>query len=80
MAKRYPEHDPARDGNRFEWIIEQSKQLRARRQAAAVIRQLFTEKDRREMAQHDAIVENDDCKRLKELRAQYNQARSRITR
>lgn len=80
MDGRLPDHDPAKDGNRFAWILEQSKKVRAERQAIAATRRLFTEIDRRLMADHDATIEAEDGQRLQNLRAQYNPARSRNTK
>lgn len=80
MDGRLPDYDPAKDGNRFQWIIEQSKRVRAERQAIAASRRLFTQIDRRLMAEHDAAIEAEDGQRLQNLRAQYNPARSRNTK
>lgn len=80
MDGRLPDYDPEKDGNRFQWIIEQSKRVRAERQAIAASRRLFTEIDRRLMAEHDAAIEAEDGKRLQNLRDQYNPARSRNTK
>lgn len=33
---RFPVYHPARDGNRFEWIIEQARILRERQEAAVL--------------------------------------------
>lgn len=80
MVGRLPDHDPAKDGNRFQWIVEQSKKVRAERQALNANRQLFTKADRASMREHDEGIEAEDGERLKNLRRQYDPARNRATR
>jgi len=77
---KLPDYNPAKDGNRFDWILEQSKKVRAERQAIAATRQVFTQIDRLLMAEHDAAIEDEDGKRLQNLRAKYNPSRNRATR
>ena len=81
MAGPFPDYDPEKgvDGNRFQWILEQSKIMRAQRQAAKVIER-FTLADLEAMRKHDASIEAEDAERLKAIRAKYDQARSRATR
>ncbi len=66
MAK-YPEHDPKRDGNRFAWIIEQSKRMRAERQGER--RELFNPNERQIMREHDASIEAEEVAHFAILRA-----------
>lgn len=75
-----PEYDPACGQNRFAWILEQSKIVRAERIAAASNRRLFSQLDREAMAQHDAAMDAEDDARLKNLRRQYDPARNRATK
>ena len=66
MAK-YPEHDPKRDGNRFAWIVEQSRQMRAERQGGR--RCLFNTDDRNKLRDHDAAIEAEEVAHFAILRA-----------
>jgi hypothetical protein len=64
---KYPEHDPKRDGNRFAWIIEQSKRMRAERQGER--RELFNPNERQIMREHDASIEAEEVAHFAILRA-----------
>ena len=66
MAK-YPEHDPKRDGNRFAWIIEESKRMRAERHGER--RELFNPNERQTMQEHDASIEAEEVAHFAILRA-----------
>lgn len=80
MVGQLPDHDPAKDGNRFQWILEQSKVVRAERQALAASRRLFTPQDLKVMKAHDANIDAEDDQRLRNLRQKYDPARNRATR
>lgn len=75
-----PEYDPACGLSRFDWILQVSKTVRAERIAAASNRRLFSQLDRLAMAEHDAAMDAEDENRLKNLRRQYDPARSRATK
>lgn len=75
-----PEYDPSCGLDRFTWILEQSKIIRAERIAAASNRRLFSQLDLAAMAQHDAAMDAEDDARLKNLRRQYDPARNRATK
>ncbi len=64
---RHPEYDPKRDGNRFAWIVEQSRRLRAESQAQR--RDLFKPEERRTMREHDAGIEAEEVAHFAILRA-----------
>lgn len=66
MAK-YPEHDPKRDGNRFAWIVQQSRLLRAEHQTRR--RDLFKPEERQIMREHDAGIEAEEVAHFAVLRA-----------
>jgi hypothetical protein len=63
----HPEHDPKRDGNRFQWIIKQAQRMRAERQAQR--RELFNPNERQTMREHDASIEAEEMAHFAILRA-----------
>lgn len=76
---RLPTYDPATDGNRFQWILEQSQVVREqRRQVHHAGR--FRAGDLELLRRYDAEIEREDEQRLKSLRVKYDQNRNRATK
>ena len=74
-----PAYDPAKHGNRFQWILEQSKVVREQRQRVKQ-RQQFNPADLELLRKYDAEIEREDDQRLRNLRAQYDQSRNRTAK
>ena len=71
---KLPTHNPDTDGNRFDWILEQSKRLREQSRSAAVVSSrpaLFGSNEQRILDAHDAAVESEEVARFRQMRTSY---------
>lgn len=76
---KLPTHDPKTDGNRFEWILEQSKLLRKKSMEAVADASrpaLFCADEQRIIEAHDAAVESEETERFQRMRAFYGRKRT----